>query len=89
MARPIKNGGYVVPESILALRPDKINSTVKAIPTMTKKKGLVIHYYVYERLSKIDPVTNTKKFLSGDCLGKIEGGMFCPNNRGREVLQAL
>ena len=87
MARPAKNGNYVVPDSILILRPDTINCTVKAIPTMTKKKGLVIHYYVYERLCKVNSTTGKKTYSSGECLGKIEDGMFCPNKRGRLLLQ--
>lgn len=87
MGRKPTSGNFVVPPEILALKPSNIPTNVKLIQTMTKKQGLVVHYYVYEALSVQDPThPNKKKNASGRLLGKIEGGEFCPNSYGIQVL---
>ena len=52
MSRPVKNGQYVVPPEILALKPSGISCVVKSMKTSTKSSGVKIHYYVYE-LTKV------------------------------------
>ncbi len=89
VARPITSGNYKVPDAIQALKPNFIDCIVKAIPTMTKKKGIVIHYYVYQRIPKINQLTGVKEYTSGDTIGKIEGGVYCPNDKGRALLHKL
>ena len=46
MSRPVKNGQYVVPPEILALKLSGISSVVKSMKTSTKSSGVKIHYYV-------------------------------------------
>ena len=87
MPRPTTQGKYVVPDAIQALKPNSISCTVKAIPVMSKKRGIITHYYVYERICKVDIATNNKSYSSGDCIGKIEGGSFCPNEKGIALLR--
>ena len=87
MPRPAASGQYTVPPEILALRPKEFPCTVKAISAPSKAVGSVKHYYVYELLTVPDakrPGKNKKN--SGACLGKIEGGMFCPNKAGIQRL---
>ena len=76
MARPVVNGAYSVPKEIMELKPEQIPCMVKLIPTQTQK-GTSVHYYVYESNGK----------GAGKTIGKIEGGKFCPNKRGQELLR--
>ena len=85
MSRKASTGKYTVPAEVLALKPKGFNCTVKAISVHSKTKGTQnVHYYVYEIVEYQDPKNpNRKKFKSGNCLGKIEGGTYCPNAAGR------
>lgn len=83
MPRPKTSGKYAVPPSILALKPTEIPCTVKAIHSPSKAVGSMIHYYVYEVVAVPDMSRPGKtKTNSGPCIGKIEGGLFCPNKAG-------
>ena len=87
MSRPAESGQYTVPPEILALKPKEFPCIVKAISAPSKSVGSVKHYYVYELLSVPDAKRPGKtKNNSGPCLGKIEGGMFCPNKTGIQRL---
>ena len=82
MPRPSTTGRYSVPADILALKPKDIPCLVKVISTTTNL-GRRTHYYVYELISVPDTKHPGKnKQNSGSCLGKIEGGVFCPNKAG-------
>ena len=90
MSRPVKNGQYVVPPEILALKPSGISCVVKSMKTSTKSSGVKIHYYVYE-LTKVKGGAEKEsvKVSSGACIGKIEAGAFCPNSKGLLLLKGL
>ena len=77
MSRPVTTGKYIVPDNIQRLKPQSIPCLVKAISAPSKIYGSKIHYYVYD-LSCGDGSADQKKG-SGPCVGKIEGGVFCPN----------
>ena len=91
MTRPVKNGQYVVPPEILALKPSGISCMVKAMRTATKASGVRIHYYVYELVRGVTAgaKAETGKISSGACIGKIESGAFCPNAKGVRLLKGL
>ena len=76
MARPVINGTHVVPKEVSALKPKNIPCDIKVVVTESKTCGSRKHYYVYE----------SARTGSGKVIGKIEGGQFCPNSRGRELL---
>ena len=83
MPRPATSGKYIVPAEIKMLKPKDIPCTVKAIEAPSKTIGARTHYYVYELLSVPDAKhPGKKKNNSGPCIGKIEGGSFCPNKKG-------
>lgn len=90
MVRPKTSGQFTVPKDILALKPKELPSTVKVIKVPTKTTGSKIHFYVYELISVSDPKKPEKtKITSGSCIGKIEGGAFCPNKTGIVRLKRL
>ncbi|MBQ9010419.1 MAG: transposase [Clostridia bacterium] len=76
MARPITSGTYTVPKEVSALKPKEISCDIKVIVTNSKSSGSHKHYYVYE----------SARTGTGKTIGKIEGGKFCPNARGRQLL---
>ena len=83
MGRPSITGRYAVPAEILALKPSDIYCTVKAISAPSKSAGSKLHYYVYELIVSSNPDNPEKtKVTSGPCIGKIEGGTYCPNKTG-------
>lgn len=89
MSRPSTSGKYAVPDAVLNLKPTGIPCTVKLIYTNSKSHGPVMHYYVYETLTEPDSKhPGRKKAKSGPCIGKIEGGAFCPNRAGLKKLGA-
>jgi hypothetical protein len=76
MARPVTTGTHTVPKEVSALKPKGISCDIKVIITQSKTSGYHKHYYVYE----------SAKTGSGKTIGKIEGGKFCPNKRGIQLL---
>lgn len=72
----LKTGAYTVPKEVSDLKPREIPCVIKAITTESKTSGTRKHYYVYER----------SKTGSGKIIGKIKDGKFCPNARGRQLL---
>ena len=79
MARPKITGTYAVPKEILDLKPEGISCNIKVIVTLSKNNVPQKHYYVYE----------SRRTGSGKIIGKMEGGRFCPNRRGIELLQKM
>ena len=90
MGRPRMNGQYAVPKEILDLKPSEISCTVKVIRVPTKATGYKLHFYVYELITAQDPKSPQKtKITSGSCIGKIEGGAYCPNDTGIARLREI
>ena len=77
MARPAITGSHVVPKEVSALKPKSIPCDIKVIVSTSKTSGTRKHYYVYE----------SARTGSGKIIGKIEGGKFCPNARGIQLLR--
>ncbi len=76
MARPVISGTHIVPKEVSALKPKGISCDIKVVITDSKTSGSHKHYYVYE----------SARTGSGKVIGKIEGGKFCPNARGKQIL---
>ena len=77
MSRPATTGTHVVPKEVSALKPKGISCDIKVIVSPSKTYGSLKRYYVYE----------SARTGSGKVIGKIEGGKFCPNERGKQLLQ--
>ncbi len=77
MSRPVTTGTHVVPKEVSALKPKGISCDIKVIVSPSKTSGSHKHYYVYE----------SARTGSGKIIGKIEGGKFCPNARGIQLLR--